>query len=223
MGTFASPAWVTGLAVVTSAIILFLNGWLINKTFHEYIQDTTVAYLLLAPVALLLVYLILEKWLPRSTEKAKGLVLDDIPAVAGDLPAYRSILVPLDHSKSDAGAIRHAAFLARQTGARLLLLHVEEGATSQVYGQDSSTSEVTEGIRYLSSIHKFLLNQNIESETFVHHATSPAAEIVRFARANPPDLIVMAGHGHGVLGDLVYGQTIERVRHALKIPIFVVQ
>jgi manganese transport protein len=223
MGTFASPAWVSSLAVATSAVILFLNGWLLTKTFHEHIQNTTTAYLLLAPVALLLVYLILEKWLPRSTEKAKGLVLDDIPAIAADLPAYRSILVPLDHSKSDAGAIRHAAFLARQTGARLLLLHVEEGATSQVYGRDSSTSEVTEGIRYLDSIQKALLNQNIESETFVHHATSPAAEIVRFARANPPDLIVMAGHGHGPLGDLVYGQTIERVRHALKIPIFVVQ
>jgi len=161
--------------------------------------------------------------LPRATAKPGGLVLEDIPAVAVDLPAYRSILVPLDHSKSDAGAIRHAAFLAKQTGARLLLLHVEEGATSQVYGQESSTSEVTAGIRYLESIRTSLVNQHIESSTFVHHATSPSAEIIRFAKAHEPDLIVMAAHGHGTLGDLVYGQTIERVRHGLKIPIFVVQ
>lgn len=223
MGAFASPSWMTALAVATSAIILFLNSWLVNKTFNEYMPDNELAYLLLIPVAILLGYLIIEKWLPRAPAKPKGLVLDEIPTVAADLPAYRSILVPLDHSKSDAGAIRHAAFLAKQTGARLLLLHVEEGATSQVYGPDSSTSEVTDGIRYLTSIHKSLLNQQIESDTFVHHATSPAAEIVRFARANSPDLIVMAAHGHGALGDLVYGQTIERVRHALKIPIFVVQ
>jgi len=223
MGALTSPGWMTALAVFTSGIILFLNGWLVNKTFHDYLNDRFIAYLVLAPVGLLLGYLIFERWLPRATAKPGGLVLEDIPAVAVDLPAYRSILVPLDHSKSDAGAIRHAAFLAKQTGARLLLLHVEEGATSQVYGQESSTSEVTAGIRYLESIRTSLVNQHIESSTFVHHATSPSAEIIRFAKAHEPDLIVMAAHGHGTLGDLVYGQTIERVRHGLKIPIFVVQ
>lgn len=223
MGSFASPAWMTGMAIATSAVILVLNGWLVIKTFDEYLPNNSNVYLTLVPAALLLGYLIIERWLPRAATRPAGLVQEEIPVVATDLPAYRSILVPVDHSKSDAGAIRHAASLAKQTGARLVLLHVEEGVTSQVYGKDSSTAEVTAGILYLDSIRKSLFIQGIEADTFVHHATSPAAEIVRFAKANSPDLIVMAAHGHGALGDLVFGQTIERVRHALKIPIFVVQ
>ena len=37
-------------------------------------------------------------------------------------------------------------------GARIYLLHVEEGVTSQVYGQESSTAEVEAGEEYLERI-----------------------------------------------------------------------
>jgi manganese transport protein len=100
---------------------------------------------------------------------------------------------------------------------------VEEGATSQVYGPESSTAEVTGGTAYLQSISEDLLKFKVTSEYFIRHSTSPAKEIIRFARERQPDLIVMAAHGHGRLGDLVYGETIEQVRHAVKLPLFVVQ
>jgi len=57
----------------------------------------------------------------------------------------------------------------------------------------------------------------------IRHSTSPAKEIVRIAKEERPDLIVMAAHGHGKIGDFLYGETIEQVRHGAKIPLFVVQ
>ena len=120
-------------------------------------------------------------------------------------------------------ALQHAVALARQSGARLILLHVEEGATSQVYGPESSTAEVTGGTEYLSGISERIAKQDVACEFFIRHSTSPAGSIIRFARAEEPDLIVMAAHGHGRIGDFVYGETIERVRHGVKIPLFVVQ
>ncbi len=37
------------------------------------------------------------------------------------------------------------------------------------------------------------------------------------------DLLVMGAHGHGALGDLAYGTTLESVRHSVKIPVLIVR
>ena len=49
-------------------------------------------------------------------------------------------------------ALAHAAALARPHGATLHLLHVEEGATSQLFGAQSSTEEIRSGEEYFSGI-----------------------------------------------------------------------
>jgi manganese transport protein len=235
MGVFANRLWVLVLAGVTAAIILALNFSLAYQTIESSLSNMPGWLLLLialaaTALAVLVAYLLLEPLLPyfRRPAKPEPVTLASIPApeisaALSQPPTYNAILVPLDHSRSDASALRHAIALSRPSNARLLLLHVEEGVTSQIYGEESSTSEVTAGVRYLSSIAQSLKDQGISSEIFIFHATSPADKIIAFAKAQHPDLIVMAGHGHGALGDFVYGQTIERVRHALKIPIFVVQ
>jgi manganese transport protein len=46
---------------------------------------------------------------------------------------------------------------------------------------------------------------------------------VRYAREIKPDLLVMGAHGHGGLKDLIFGNTINPVRHDLNIPILVVR
>ena len=47
--------------------------------------------------------------------------------------------------------------------------------------------------------------------------------MVRYAREIGPDLLVMGAHGHGGIKDLIFGTTINPVRHALNIPILVVR
>ena len=50
-----------------------------------------------------------------------------------------------------------------------------------------------------------------------------STELVNIAKEKGVDLVVMGGHGHRGLLDLVYGQTISTVRHDLKIPIVTVR
>ncbi len=230
MGEFANRPWVVALASLVAGIILFLNGWLVKRTIDEFIAAGTNVYLLLAgagALGALLVYMLAEPFVHRRAPAAAGPVTMPVPDVEGGegqaLPEYRKILVPLDHSASDGVAIRHALALAKQSNARLMLLHVEEGATSQVYGPESSTAEVAGGSAYLKEIAQRVSFHQVRCDFLVRHSTSPAEEIVRFVRDEQPDLIVMAAHGHGRIGDLVYGQTIEQVRHAVRIPVFVVQ
>lgn len=138
-------------------------------------------------------------------------------------PSYRRILVPLDHSPLDRLALSHAAALAAQHGARVFLLHVEEGVTSQIYGHDASTAEVEAGREYLDLLVESLGALELSVETAIRHGSNPRKEIVRYAREIQPDLLVMGAHGHGGLKDLIFGNTINPVRHALNVPILVVR
>jgi manganese transport protein len=145
-------------------------------------------------------------------------------AIATDLPPlrYRSILVPLDHSNRDRAAVAHAAATARLHGATIHLLHVEEGATSQLFGPLASTSEVSSGQQYFEDIVNSLNANGVDADLQIVHGRSPRAEIIRAARALQPDLVVMGAHGHTGLKDLIFGTTIDGVRHAVSAAVLVV-
>jgi manganese transport protein len=51
----------------------------------------------------------------------------------------------------------------------------------------------------------------------------PSTEIVNISREKQIDLMVLGGHGHRGLLDLLYGQTITTVRHGLDIPVVAVK
>jgi manganese transport protein len=226
MGTFVNPRWVTLLAILAAALILALNGWLVARVLRSYIAGGTPAWLLWIPVLLavaLLAYLLLEPLRKQAPKAAPALPVEGISAEELQPPEYRNILIPLDHSTSDRMAVRHGLSLARQSNARIWLLHVEEGVTSQIYKEQSRTAEERAGEDYLRTISENLRKHQLEVEYFIRHSSHPAEEIIRFSREHRPDVIVMAAHGHGSFGDLVYGQTIDRVRHGARIPVFVVQ
>ena len=234
MGEFANKVWVKVLAWVTAAIIVGLNlklvfgqisDWLANSGEYQTLVALTVVPLSFAILALLL-WITFEPLLPsilRSVAKRSSVVLPFDVAANLKAPVYRRILVPLDHSDRDRTAIEHAAAMAGSHGAKLYLLHVEEGVTSQVYGSLSSTAEVEAGRQYLDGIVTALVRQGLDVEAVVRHANTPRDEIVRVAREVQPDLLVMGAHGHTGLKDLIFGTTINSVRHSLSLPILVVR
>jgi manganese transport protein len=233
MGALANHAWVRMLAWLAAALIVVLNIWLVTLTVGDWIRDSGTwrvrVELGLIPVlcglGLLLFWVtfhpILPTWirhLGRSPIELPEAVAEDLPT-----PTYRKILVPLDHTSRDRDAITHAAAMAKQQNAKLYLLHVEEGVTSQLYGPLSSTAEVEAGDQYLHQIVRDLESQQIPVEMVVRHARTPNAEIVRYAEELKPDLVVMGAHGHKGLKDIVFGTTINSVRHKLKVPLLIVR
>jgi len=173
----------------------------------------------------LLAWIIFQPVLPAWLHRFGRAPIELPTAVATDLPKplYQKILVPLDHSSRDREAIAHAAAMAKQHHAKLYLLHVEEDVTSQVYGALASTAEVEAGAQYLRGIAAELEEQQVAVEMVVRHSRSPKKEIVRYAEELKPDLMVMGAHGHKGLKDIIFGTTINAVRHKLKIPLLVVR
>jgi manganese transport protein len=182
-----------------------------------------VSILVCAGLLGLLGWITVQPWLRRAPVPLPTLGLESAAAEVIQAPGYRRILVPLDHSPLDRMALGHAAALAAQHGAKIFLLHVEEGVTSQIYGHESSTAEVEAGRAYLDSLVNSLGERKIQVETAIRHGSKPRAEIIRYAGEIQPDLLVMGAHGHGGIKDLIFGNTINPVRHALNIPILVVR
>jgi manganese transport protein len=221
------------LAWLTAIIIVALNLRLAFLTLSEWLSAAgswhTALWLVTVPAGslllLLLLWVTLEPLLRRWT-RPFGRAPISLPETAGAeaaTPVYRRILVPLDHTNLDRLAVSHASAMARLHDAKLYLVHVEEGVTSQIYGPDSSTAEVEAGEQYLETIAGSLRQQGLAVETEVFHSSSPRREIVRYARQIRPDLIIMGAHGHGGLKDLIFGTTINPVRHHLDVPILIVR
>ncbi len=232
MGEFANKLWVRILAWGTAAVIVGLNIRLVYGSLMDGMETDSpyrwmipyVAFPICIGLLLLLAWVTLEPVFPKLLRRQS--LESGLPAaVAQNLPTpmYRLILVPLDHSFRDRQAIAHAAAMARQQSARLHLLHVEEGVTSQVYGTLASTAEVEQGAQYFQNIVKSLQEQGIDVAFTVVHSVSPTVAIIRFAAQLKPDLIVMGAHGHTGIQDIMRGNTINTVRHEVAAPLLIVR
>ncbi len=232
MGPFANKLWLRIISWLSAALIVGLNVWLLQQMLEQLGKQSgaytglfwTGSVLIGLGLLLLLGWMTfapaLQHWRrnSRSPINMQQARVDELV-----IPHYRRILVTLDHSLLDQEALAHASALARAHQAELFLLHVEEGVTSQIYGSLSSTAEVEAGRDYLDSLVASLRHENLLVETAVRHSSAPRREIVNYAREIHPDLLIMGAHGHGGLKDLIFGNTIDPVRHQLDIPILVVR
>ena len=233
MGPFANGLWLQLGSWACAAFIVILNVWLAWDVMRGWVAGSSAGYrplVMFACAALalgcvaLLVLITCWPWLrrvPAPAERVAISVSDEAPPVWSSR-AYGSILVPIDHSPSDHEALGNALAVARMYDAQIILLHVEEGVTSRMFGSLSSTAEISEGQDYLANIADSVRKQNIAVETVVRHGNSPAREIAAAVHELKPDLLVMASHGHRGLKDLVFGTTINSVRHHVKIPMLIV-
>ncbi len=137
---------------------------------------------------------------------------------------YRKILVALENSRADESLLPHVEELARLTHARLLLVHVADGWVARNFNQLQlrESEEMREDRAYLEATAAGLRQNGIEVSVLLALG-DPPGEILRVAKAEECDLIAMTTHGHRLIGDLLFGSTIDKVRHQSMIPLLVVR
>ena len=181
------------------------------------------------PIALGLAGLLV--WMTLRRDRVLGtpaaVSADEVVAAATHLQKrFHRIGVALDASSTDSAMLAEAIALARTHGAELVLMHVVEGAGSQWHGPQTGDLESRHDETYLAGLVERLspelAAQGVPKVEAVLGYGDVPKEIVRLARDAEVDLLVLGGHGHRGLGDLLHGQTIPSVRHGLGVPILAV-
>lgn len=136
---------------------------------------------------------------------------------------YRKILVALENSRADESLLPHVTELATRLGSALLLVHVADGWAARNFDRLklAESEEMKADRAYLEKTASSLKAHGLSVEA--HLALGdPPTEILRTAERSKCDLIALTSHGHRFLSDLLYGSTIEAVRHKSAIPLLVV-
>jgi nucleotide-binding universal stress UspA family protein len=132
-----------------------------------------------------------------------------------------TIVFPTDFSTASDAALTHAEALARQSHARLLIVHVEEppmayGGGELYYGLPEPNSE-----RILKMLED--VKPTDPSVPFAHRLTigDPAGEIVRIAGEEKAEMVVMGTHGRTGMTRLLMGSVAEGVVRRAPCPVLV--
>lgn len=136
---------------------------------------------------------------------------------------YQRILVALENSRSDQALLPHVEKLATLLRSELLLVHVADGWAARHFDRLklAESEEMKADRAYLEDTAAKLRGEGLQVR--VHLALGdPATEILKAADAEKCDLIAMTTHGHRLIGDIIYGSTIEQVRHKSAVPLLVV-
>ena len=229
MGVFASRLWVKVLAWITSAIIIALNGKLVYDQINKWVTGGTPMILsilmigLAAAISLFLIYIIVlplvrgsRSWAEEKESKASAVIkgIQKSPV--------KHIAAAIARDDSDTAVISRALTMAKAENAMLTLIHVIDSAPARVYSKDVYDEHTRDDEQYLLEIAEELRMTGVVVEIALAYG-NPSHELVAFAESHKVDLLVMGAHGHRLLGDLLWGQTVDPVRHQVKIPVLVVR
>jgi len=136
------------------------------------------------------------------------------------------ILVPTDFSEHSKTAVQYGCELASKFGADLHLLHVVE-QLPVMYSEGAIFSPETEA-ELLAEARELLTKTPADIDVSALNVTRatleghPLVEIVRYARENEIDLIVIGTHGRTGLVHVLLGSVAEKVVRKAPCPVLTV-
>jgi len=227
MGTFANNLLIKIAVWCVAAIIVALNMKLVFDELMVWGSASPWLWVVLVPLVLLLLgalgfitFLPLFRkgtaWTTADGEAGERLAKQIRPMV------IKHIGVALEHSEGDAKIISAAITLAKSHNASITLVHVVDTPGVTVYGNESESLHSTNDQTYLERLAAEIAERDFQVNTDLRFGR-PVEELVKSVKANGFDLLVLGSHGHHLMGDIIYGETVDSVRHAIDIPVFVVR
>ena len=140
---------------------------------------------------------------------------------------YKQILVAVDGSEASRSALEDGLKLAREQGAKVLLLHVYEpiiGSSSQGV-IDLTKAMREEGEQIVKGALDDARKAGVEARTKVVNAEGRrvASTVVEEANEAGAELIVLGTHGRRGLEHLVLGSVAEGVARRATVPVLLIR
>jgi len=145
--------------------------------------------------------------------------------------SIKKILYPTDFSKHSLSALPYAKELAKLSSAEIHCLHVVDEACQYWLGAGEAAMPVVMPAEDIKNSAQEQMTQFVEAHfgdpqgSVVANLVTgrPFVEIIRYARENEIDLIVIATHGHGALASMLLGSVTEKVVRKSTCPVLTVR
>jgi manganese transport protein len=226
MGIFRIKKPTLFFAWIIAAILLFLNFKLVmEEASHLFIIPGFMVWKILfigimLGAGALLIYILIHPWMSKAdsrdiTVHGAGNAISRL-----EIPKFKKIAVALDFSRLDEKLL---AFAIGQGGTEssYILIHIVESASARMLGKQSDDLETRTDQERLNIYQASLEKSNYKAVTrlgYIHRTR----EIVRIVNEEEAEILVIGAHGHTGLKDFIYGETVNTVRHELKIPVLIV-
>jgi manganese transport protein len=230
MGKFANKLWVKVMAWLFAALIVGLNARLVVEEISKWSeanpQSAYLIHYLVTPLAIgvggLLVYVFIKPFISKSTRSISALPHGIAQAIQEiETVSYSRIGIAIDFSSNDQSAIKHA-IMQGGTHAHYTLIHVVETAGARYHGTQVMDYETQSDFNNLELYVTALKELGYNSVTHIGYGNRARA-IAGVVKADKLDFLVMGSHGHRMMKDLIYGTTVDTVRHLVNIPVLVVK
>lgn len=139
---------------------------------------------------------------------------------------YKNILCPLSGSEFSEKALDTATYIAKLSGARLILLHVVEKwyrseplVTDSTQWQDIHEQWLDEGRKLLEKYAAKLKGEGVAHVETILEEGDAAHEIIARAKERNIDLLVIASHRHTVVGHLFAGSYMDKIINHIHCPV----
>ena len=227
MGIFAIKPVTQVLAWLIATILVYLNVSLVFNEAGSYFQRSDNLFGKIAIIlggllfALLLLYTLLYPLLARKRKLASILMhSDNLELQQFKIPEYKKIAVALDFSINDQKLLGSAIGQGK-ADTMYLLIHIVESPSARLLGGESDDYETLKDQERMESYQRQLQEKGftVTGKLGFKNRTKELARIIKEEKA---DLLIIGAHGHSGLKDWIYGETINSVRHELKIPVLVV-
>ena len=217
-------SWIVALIIVSLNAKLVYNeiqGWL------ETAENPIVLWLTAVPLAIgflvLLLYIIVNPFFAKAKQEITNHSPHLMSLKFSSIAAYskKNIAVSVDFSTADESAIK-SAFELGGLEAQYTLIHVVETIGALMFGDNIDEHETTIDAKLLEEYKEMLLSKGYKVDTKLGFG-KPTKVIPTIINDGDFDVLVMGTHGHTGFKDLIFGTTVDKLRHAISTPLFIVK
>lgn len=229
MGVFAIGPWTKLGAWLSASVIVALNIWLVIEETSNLMTATEnpviwgIILFLFGGIALAL--LLYVTFIPLFKQRAQlrdsGMHQEQLLLDINTIKEYNRIAVAVDFSEVDNKVIQHVLTVANKS-TEIHLIHIVESVVARVFGDDVADSESLADEDFLNRYQQQIAEHGYHVTTELGYG-SPKNTIPTITKKFDADLLVLGSHGHGLWADMLFGTTIDTVRHNVDIPIFIVR
>ncbi len=218
-------SWSIALIIVSlNAKLVYdeIRGWLDNAENPIYIWLFVVPIAVLAAAVLL--YIIINPFVRKSRASVPHVPHIDeviVQEQSGTM-VYNNIAIALDFSRTDVKSIGSAMQLGGKD-ASYTLIHVVETVGAMLHGDQASDFETASDKDYLAKYKQALEEKGYKVNTQLSFG-SPKKQIPLIVNnAGNFDILILGAHGHNWIKDIIFGTTVDAVRHKVAIPVLIIK